>query len=212
MSKDISFLLEFHDPKGWQSALHVSDRVKGSLSHLGVVEVCWWPVRSRPTSLFFGDQAVIPLNHGLPDDLSPRVYEYVRDNFVDDSTYAGWILLPDLDLGSWHRRSVVVSGRVPVRYANLFGNGSQPPPIAQLRQLGITDPVLERLTGWQNDRKSAESDIELGHIQRAPADSVVEVTWTESLVDYVGCIWDEGLSGLVEIPSPERYRIVTSIG
>lgn len=127
MSTDINLLLECRDASGWQPALHVADRVKDPRTHIGILNVCWWSVRSRPTSLFFGDHAVIPFNTGLPADLSPRVYEYVRANFEDDATYAAWISLPDLDLASWHRRTVIVGGPVRAQYAHLFGDGNQPP-------------------------------------------------------------------------------------
>jgi len=212
MSTDINLLLEYRDTDGWRPALHVADRVEDPRVRIGILNICWWSVRSRPTSLFFGDNAVIPFNAGLPNDLSPRVYDYVRANFEDGDRYAAWIPLPDLDLSSWHRHTVIVGGPVQVQYAHLFGDGRQPPPIAQLIEFGITDPVLERVTDWRNERKLEFAEHRPHDLQQRPSDSIVNVTWIESLDQFVAGIWREGLCGLVDIESPERYRIITSIG
>jgi hypothetical protein len=212
MSTDINLLLEFRDNNGWRPAFHAADRVKDPRTRTGVLNVCWWSVRSRPTSLFFGDHAVIPFNPGLPGDISPPVYDHVRANFECDATYAAWIPLPELDLASWHRRTVIVGGPVPARYARLFDDGNQPPPIAQLKSLGIADPVLERVTDWRNDRRLVACDVRAHDIQHLSSDCLVDVTWIETLPEFVGWIWDEGLSGLVGIESSDRYRIITSVG
>lgn len=212
MSTDISLLLEYHDGDGWRPALHVADRVADPRTHLGILSVCWWSVRSRPTSLFFGNDALFPLHPGLPADLSPRMQEHVWPNFRDDSNYAGWIALPDLNLPSWHKQTVIVGGPVQARYASLFRDGKQSPPMDALRQVGIAEPVLERVTDWKNERKLEFKTAPSYKRKPAAGDFLVQVTWVETLVEIAGRIWRDGLAGLADLEEPERYRIVTCTG
>lgn len=212
MSTDISLLLEYRGSHGWEPALHLADRVKEPRTHLGILNVCWWSVRSRPTSLFFGDAALLPFNAGLPSDLSQRMREFVLPNFQSNQRYAGWALLPDLDLPSWHRETVIVGGPVQAQYASLFGDGKQPPPIDALLKHGIEEPVLERVTGWKSERKLEVQMIPSHKLQQVSPDFSVQVTWVETLAVFVGRVWNEGLAGIADIESPDLYRIVTSVG
>ena len=212
MSTDISWLLEVNQAGQWAPATDIADRLSDPRTHLGIVNVCWWSVRSCRTSLFFGPDAIIPFNLGLPQDLSAAIHEYVQPNFADDMTYAGWISLAELDLPSWHEQKVIVGGPVKAEFATLFGDGSQPPPIDALRDKGFTEPVLENTTDWKSKRQLAFSQTPSHKLRKLPRDFLVDVTWVESLADFVGSIWHDGLSQLATIDQPEKYRVVTAVG
>ena len=212
MSTDISLLLERYNGDRWVPALELADRVSDPRTRLGILQVCWWERRQRPTTIFFGPDALIPFNKGLPDDLSPEVFNYVRWNFDDDPTYAGWISLADLALPLWSEQTVIVGGPVPFQYAELFGDGQQPPPIKALRACGFQDLILERLTDWKNDRQYCYQHLYSNYPKHSTQDSIVEVTWVEPLNKFIAGCWNEGLSGLINLENPEQYRIVTSVG
>ncbi|MBD2328156.1 hypothetical protein [Alkalinema sp. FACHB-956] len=212
MGLDIGLLLEYYDTDGWQPALHVADRVKNPRTHLGLLEVCSWSWRQSPTSIFFGDDPIIPFNLGLPTDLSARVWEAVHLNFEDDDEYAGWIALPDLYLSEWSEQMVLVEGWVEPQYAHLFGDGYQPAPIAQLKAMGTHGYHLAQTLQWCRRAKTPAAFAEYQKHGLQPYESRLRVTWLEPLIEFVRRIWDEGLSGLVELEFPERYRLITTVG
>jgi hypothetical protein len=63
-------------------------------------------------------------------------------------------------------RTVIVGGPVKAKYAELFGDGRQSPPIERLVELGIAEPVLERVTNWKNDRKLEFNEISSHKLRR----------------------------------------------
>ena len=91
MGTDISFLLERNRGDGWESPVDLLPQFPNAFQRSTVVEVCWWPARRALTDLFFGDTALIPFNSGLPEDLSPEVYDYCQLNFQDNDRLTGWL-------------------------------------------------------------------------------------------------------------------------
>lgn len=212
MATDISLWLEYHAPAGWQPAVDVACRIPGARIVRDSLQVCWWPARWEITSLFFGPAALWPFKPGLPDDLSQPLSEMIHENFKLDSTYAGWISVEDLELATWPQRFVILGCSVPARYAHLFWKGDQPAPLDQLRSLGLAEPVLDQLTQGNQRRKSEYRRLDPQSFHLLPPDVAVSVTWIEPVSEFAGEIWTAGLSALVHLEEPHRYRLVTSIG
>ena len=215
MGTDIGLLIERLEVETWTPAFELAERFEDPRTHLGIVQVCWWPLRWDATTIFFGESAVYPFHPGLPTDISSSSWNYAHLNFEDDQRYAGWISFAELELRYWPERTVLMGGSVKARFADLFGDGRQPAPIPALRARGIEEPVLDRVTHWKSKRRLSPEDWtgeRARTLERSPLDSDVAVTWLQPLPELFGYAWRDGLAALSDVEEPQRYRLITTLG
>jgi hypothetical protein len=216
MGLTINLNIERQEQDRWVNPIELAPvfprRIPGSTRD---VKVCSFSARSLAGELFFGPQARIVLQEGLPPDLTPEL-EWHRKNRIwpDGSKYHGWILLEDLRLPLWQTEHLMLCRQVPLRLVQTFGNGkrSRSELLADLAATGLSDrdcclllehdvSLSETAEDWSNYRR-----YELAQL---PHDATRPVTWLESFVDFVGpTIWDKGLARLLELTDPAQYRIV----
>lgn len=210
MSTDISLLLERREADQWTLPMDVASRLEDPSSHLGIVEVCSWSTAWEVTELLFGDRALFPMRPGFAPDMCASVEKYVRANLTPSDPFAGWIMLADLELWNWQTRRAYLRGSVPAEVARLFGDGGQPAPVAALKRAGFADPVVEVAVEGKISVANAPLDLDEVHLKQD--NQKVDVTWTETLADFCGIVWDSGLSRIANLEDVEHYRLVTAIG
>jgi hypothetical protein len=223
MGVDISLLLERRQGGQWEPPLEIADRFSNSRADRGILRIYWWSASSSLTDVFFGEDPIVPLHRGIPEDMSPAMQKYpCFRNFGDYDPavapggwhwLAGWIELSTLRLKEWPRKTVCVGGQAPARLACLFGDGCR--RREELQQYALQEPALENLLdpivdhrdkprNWTGDGRR--------NLVGIPDDASVDVTWMIPLSEYADGLWDEGLSRLLDLSPAEDYRLVSCIG
>jgi len=164
--------------------------------------------------LFYGNDAIFPLQPGAPDDRrgSPllKYLDQYGDELPDDIRLC-WLPYANLMIDCWDEEQLVVGAKVPVPFAILFGDGRQMFPEESLLRAGFD------FKSWDRDRvglRSVPIDRTVGRnrfeISDHPTTHEVGVTWTTSIASYVG--WSAEFKRLREFARDEDLRILVTRG
>ena len=217
MGTDISFLLERNRGDGWESPVDLLPQFPNAFQRSTVVEVCWWPARRALTDLFFGDTALIPFNSGLPEDLSPEVYDYCQLNFQDNDRLTGWLPISELMLSDWDTSTVIVADKCPARHALMFWDGCMPHQtlLATVDEMKSPESIREELRWLINGGKLVETAFDLRPMKeklvKFPDNYLLDVSWSQPISFFANAIFSE-LQVADKLLSDSNFRIVTAIG
>src|SRR5579871_1397794 len=101
------FHFEKHTPEGW---LVPSDFEDAS------GEFVWFHPTDGRLSLFRGEDALFPMYNSFPPEYEcSSFYKWSAAAFTE--WFQGWLPFEELILDSWEETSLLVSSRIPARYA-----------------------------------------------------------------------------------------------
>jgi hypothetical protein len=214
MGTDISLFLERNHGDHWATPGDLIEKFGEMVG--GALKITWWPLRWGVTDLFFGERPVFPFRKGLPEDLSPEVQRVVAANFEKDQTYAGWAPVDELLPNCWENETIQLELWVMAKHATLFRDGRRPCPTGDLEALGL-DYILDKIR-YEYSRGPSHSPPQdrqysgVNELSHLSGEHFVPVTYTETLAEFAGVIWTEGISNLAGLNPQENYRVVTGIG
>jgi hypothetical protein len=153
-------------------------------------EFVWAHPRCGWLSLFFSIDPLFTMRPGQPDDRGGSALLKYLDSYYDyerNEDSLCWLPYEELFVDCWDTDTVLVTRETLVRYANLFGDGQQPFPCAELLAAGMDEAALDRLrNGW---RVSEPVDVTFGPhrywLSELPPEFPFAVTWRETISEFI---------------------------
>jgi hypothetical protein len=155
-------------------------------------EFAWFHPTDGRFGLFRGKDALFPMDNNFPPEFErSRFYQWNAAAFTE--WFQGWLPFEELILDSWEETSLLVSGRIPARYAPLFGDGQQPFPEEALLA-GAPGDVYSKEGRCLVSNDSAEIadqplDYTFGqarnHLERLQPEVFVKVTWKVTINQFL---------------------------
>jgi len=171
-----------------------------------------WP------SIFIGEQAIIPFRAGAPDDREGSSFftyydrQYRYDYSVNEDQIC-WIPYSHLLIDDWDQQTVLVGSSVGVAIAPVFGDGRQRFPRTLLAEDETRDIADVRraamLVGKPVDTAFGRERFRNAQL---PMDSEVDVTWIQTIAEFIGTTWVTAFRELRNYGADDQLRVISVRG
>ena len=167
--------------------------------------------------LFKGADGLFRFRSGPPDDRRGSPLLRYLDGWYDyegNEDHLCWIPFEELFVDFWDVDKVTVRSRVQARHALLFGDGQRPFPRAELVAAGVEEDVVERYHQgeWVDEPVDVSSGKDRSRLNGLPGDSVVEVTWRDTISEFIGEPLAGLFKGLRQYGRDEDLRVLSRRG
>jgi len=194
------------EPEPWSFDCH---------RHLG--QFAWVHPRYHWTDLFWGSDASFPMRRELPEERCGSAFFRYLDSYYDytcDEDKICWLPYEDLLIDCWEEDTVTVKAKVPSQFALIFGNGRRSFPHSDLISAGVAASKLDDLRNGRVTRDPI--DVTFGErrfqITELPPDREVEVSWVETIRNYIGESHTNAFRRLRHYGRDEDLRILSMRG
>ena len=186
LSLCLHFLVEVHQQDAWE-ALH------SDLSIIMADKPGW-----LMDSFFFAEDALFPLQPGLPDDLSVDYRDHTLIYNIQDTAWTGWIDFSELCIPLWATEIYWLWSWAPREAAMAFQDGNLLEPVDLLKRLGITPQGFASRPIQNFEGLNPRKDW-------------LQVTWRTRLSALASGFWPK-LNALAESHSHQKLRLIMGLG
>jgi hypothetical protein len=205
MSRDYYFFVEYYIDNGWKCLPALVEKAKGynSAQPLFIIKY-----RSHRSKIFFAEDALLAMRTDLPiGSISPEVQMRVNE----DDFY--WNSFSELMIDDWASTTVLVSGEVELRYAQIFKNGSELFPSEDLLLAGMDKLDVEALRDYAAASFLVSESVDWRYkFVHQDEDSLVYVTWKKSVDEFVGKSIVKKIKSVVDEYGADNLRFIVSWG
>lgn len=174
----------------------------------------WISSRSKVKDIFFGAKAVFPFRRELPPERRfSALFQYLGTfyDYQDDEYKISWLPYTELLVDLWDEMQIIVTNKIYAKNVDIFGDGNQPFPKDELLKFGWEPYQISNFR--QGTITELSIDCSYGKykhdISLVPPDRLVNVTWVDSVTNYLGDEQKQAFLDVRKFGSDEELRVIS---